>query len=418
MRRRVTSRATAGYATLAVMLVHVVFAACTGEARPAFAVADSAGVQIVHSSRPAWHDGAGWRVDSEPRLAVTLPASLANGAPVIDAALLDNGGVAVATADGSLHLFDAAGEYTRTTARSTIATAGSGAARLYRLDDRLVMAQRGSEPSLVFDLDGTFRRAVGSERAAAKQLVSLLFVLTDSTVIAIQPPTGLLPRREPWTEPARFLFFKPAGDTAAVILPGARLRAGGVGVEAIGFGPVVSFAVRGLHLFAGFPASFDIGVWNADGDLVRRIRREWTPRRVDRADVDRARAQLVARIEAQTDLPEVVEEQRAIIARLPFADTLPAFGRMIADHVGNVWVERVPPVPLLPLTLHPTRADPTPWDLFGPDGEWLGMVDMPANLFITDIGDNAIAGIAAAGRVRVHPLIHDGSTARRSGDSS
>jgi hypothetical protein len=409
-------RATAGAPCSVLAIATGLSLACADESnRPAFTVQDSAGVQIVHSTRAAWPDSALWRVESDARLAVTPSSELSNGAPPVDAALLDDGGVAIATADGSLHVYTADGAHARTVARSTIDVPGSGASRLYRLRDRLVLAQRGAEPSLVFEQDGTFLHAVASERAAAKQLVSLLFILADSTVLALQPPAGLLPRRQPWTERARFTFFQPNGDSAMVELPGARFTTiEGGGVQAIGFGPVVSFAVRDRHLIAGFPASFDIGVWSARGTLMRRIRRAWTPQRVDMADVERARAQLAARIESQTDMPEIVEEQQALIARLPFADTLPAFGRVIADHSGNLWVERVPPVPLLPLMLHPTRPDPTPWDVFGPDGDWLGTVAMPAALFVTDIGDDAVAGVAAAGRLRVHRLVKTTGFAPRS----
>ena len=68
-----------------------------------------------------------------------------------------------------------------------------------------------------------------------------------------------------------------------------------------------------------------------------------------------------------------------------YPESHPAFGRIYVDLPGNLWVLRTSPdrVP----------ADPEPWDVFDPEGVWLGAVALPARFTMREIGDDYVAGV-------------------------
>ncbi len=115
----------------------------------------------------------------------------------------------------------------------------------------------------------------------------------------------------------------------------------------------------------------------------------------------------LAGIPDEPDLRERPEEQ---IRELAIADTLPAFGRILLDRAGRLWVERVPPLPVITPEPLPVRREPTPWDVFDRDGSWLGTVTTPADTHVVDIGDDRIAGLRRGDggvRVVVHRIERD-----------
>ena len=84
---------------------------------------------------------------------------------------------------------------------------------------------------------------------------------------------------------------------------------------------------------------------------------------------------------------------------MPFPDTFPVFQRFVADHVGNLWVEQYRRV----------GQEATRFDVFDPDGRYLGMVTGPNGLRIFEIGDDYVLGRWSddldVHHVRVHALI-------------
>jgi hypothetical protein len=115
----------------------------------------------------------------------------------------------------------------------------------------------------------------------------------------------------------------------------------------------------------------------------------------------------------QAGIPEdsaLREQPESQIRELPIADSLPAYGRFVLDHEGRLWVERVPPLPIVIEGPTATRQEPTPWDVFDTDGVWLGTTATPADTHVMDIGADAVAGIVHTGdtdRVVVHRIERD-----------
>ena len=88
------------------------------------------------------------------------------------------------------------------------------------------------------------------------------------------------------------------------------------------------------------------------------------------------------------DLPDtmrarLVGRDRRMYAKMPLPEIMPVFSRLLVDDVGWLWAE-----------LH--RFDvrqPMRWLVFGPDGEGLGSVDMPAGLAVRQIGRDFVVGV-------------------------
>jgi sugar lactone lactonase YvrE len=69
-----------------------------------------------------------------------------------------------------------------------------------------------------------------------------------------------------------------------------------------------------------------------------------------------------------------------------FPSRRPAFTHMVTDADGNWWVGAADGWPGTP--------NPTAWDVFDPDGRFLGTVTLPEPLRVLEIGDDFVAGVA------------------------
>ena len=132
-------------------------AACTGaaDAGPSHTVSDSAGIEIVHSSRPAWTPRTAWRVEAEPALEVGQVSG--EDAYVLDRVMgvtvLEDGGIAIAhMGDNTIRYYDANGGFLR-----KVGGSGGGPEEfrqlmgLWRVGDEIWGVQLGGLPLKVFD---------------------------------------------------------------------------------------------------------------------------------------------------------------------------------------------------------------------------------------------------------------------------
>lgn len=390
-------RRACGPAAVLAAAVLLTATGCDRAVRRSFAVRDSAGVQIIESSSPRWTGGQGWRLEAEPVLSAG-GTDAQRRMRIAGVVALDDGGLAVADmAAFTLHFFDATGQPVRSVEPGDAPIMVRAITRLYRVGDELFLGQRGLEPTLVFSQTGEFLRAIDPPPVEGYSFIAQFQAMADGSILAIQPPQGLLPRQGEWTENAVFVRIPADGGAVARVLslPAIRFARIPATVTPVAFGPVLAFAFGPDRLFAGYPQQYDIGEYAADGTLLRRIRRDWTPLPVDEALVEDLRNRMIAILDSTDvpDEPELREQPLSQIRELPAAETLPAHGRMILDRRGHLWVERVPPPPMVLAGPYPVRVEATPWDVYDPDGVWLGTVETPANVYITEIGDATVAGI-------------------------
>jgi hypothetical protein len=162
-------------------------------------------------------------------------------------------------------------------------------------------------------------------------------------------------------------------------------RQGGVLLQqTVLFGRDSYFAAGQDRAYAGQSDAFRIDVVDRRGTLMMSIRRRTPLRRVSRSDVDRARAAALADI----------RERDAQITRmtgaqwpggdddLPRRPTIPAFDQLVVDAQGYLWVR----------DFVVDRAAPSRWSVFDVEGRWLGTLDLPPGLSVSQIGTDWILG--------------------------
>ena len=76
-------------------------------------------------------------------------------------------------------------------------------------------------------------------------------------------------------------------------------------------------------------------------------------------------------------------DDRRRYADMPLPEIMPVFSRLLVDEIGWLWAE---------LYRYDVRA-PLRWLVFGPTGEGLGSVDMPADLEVLQIGRDFVLGV-------------------------
>jgi hypothetical protein len=101
--------------------------------------------------------------------------------------------------------------------------------------------------------------------------------------------------------------------------------------------------------------------------------------------VPTARAPTAAEVEEgweQATRGAVARTEVEVRGRMPVPEFISDAAGVYVDDLGSLWVRR-------------RRSEPTrvPYDVFAPDGIWLGEVVMPTDLEIFEIGDDYVLGI-------------------------
>lgn len=387
----------AGPIALAVCLMFAT-AGCDTVLNRAVTVSDSAGVALVRSHRPQWTAETAWTVNPTPALDLEGPGPGRPFGRIAGMAVTGNGGLVVADGgDLTIHFFDGTGALVRSVRPGDAPVMPRTFTGVHRVGDEIRVTQRGLAPTLVFDAAGDFIRAIEPPAIDGFPFITHYREMPDGELLALQPPTGLLPRGDEWTEHARFIRIMPDGGTERVIdVPAVRFVRLPSAVEAVVYGPILGFAFLPDGVYAGFPDRWEITEYGEDGTVRRRIRRDWTPIAVTGADAAAVRERLLSMMTEDAgipDDPELRKQPETQVRELKVADSLPAFGRLLVDSDGRLWVERVPPKPIILAGPFPVRDEPTPWDVFDPAGLWLGTVDTPADTHVMDIGAELVAGI-------------------------
>jgi hypothetical protein len=367
--------------------------ACTAPVQDAaYAVRDSAGIELVESVRPEWSGDEAWRVADPPTLRI-------------------------GEEDG-----DAAYQF------SDIA----GAVRL--AGGRIVVADGGSQQVRFYDEGGRFLRAAGGQGAGPGEFTGLTALgpapsggvwaydmslrritwldaageIEGMTTLGVEPPVlnavGALPdgslvlkqlwgarqaaaaletgsRRDP------IAYVRVARDGAGVdtvaLVPGRELLLSDENGRSVMTSPLfghnsVATLQRDLVII-GSTDRFELDAFAADGTLRRRIRIPGVDVSVDAASFDAAVAQRIAAAP-----PQRRERIAAMLASQPRPTVKPAHGGVRADHSGNLWVAEWVP-----------GSEPASrWTVLAPDGHWLGVVAQPPRFDAWDIGADWMLGVA------------------------
>jgi hypothetical protein len=125
---------------------------------------------------------------------------------------------------------------------------------------------------------------------------------------------------------------------------------------------------------------YELKLWRRDGSLAR-IVRVTEPPRIMTDDLRQA--------EIRHRVDDVPEEAKAGMRRsfevLPFPDTVPALGHVLADRSGHLWVQ--------PFRLAHDEG-PDDWIVLDPEGRAVARVALPGGLNVHEIGDDYVLGHA------------------------
>lgn len=328
-------------------------------------------------------------------------------------------------------------------------------------DGRIVVADGGYDQLFVFDSGGRFLYAVGEVGKAAGQFQALWGVFRGpaDTIVAYDvsasritrfDPNGALVDTASLAIPAGSNGFLPQGITSdgdlvllrdetpipfpgaawsVVMNPGVLMHfsrrgapldsitgfgAGelfGLPVPQAGGGTVVipanrplgrsaAIAIVGDTTWLGTGASYALTGYVA-GNPVRMIRIARPPAVIPESGVAEFKRLRRSAGAARGDVIDSIFV--ASLDSVPFPDYFPAYGRVLADAAGDLWVQS------------PGLTDDQPgdaslaWTVFNPGGAWLGQVTLPSGFTPQQIGRDYVLGFWAPSgpgllHVRLYPL--------------
>jgi len=356
-------------------------------------VHDSGGIEIVESLEGAWGAGEGWSLSEEPVVSI----GRADGPQeyllhrVQTALLLPDRRILVANGGTSeLRYFDSSGTYLYSVGRD-----GFGPGEFNRIEsvwlarDSLVVFDFGLSRVSVFSISGELGRTLTLGRDPLSRPFAL-WVFADGRILAAQlvfDGGGAGLRRE--RTQLVYRRYSPNGavlDSLGVFLLGESYSESssigpGMGASMVTdapFGRRASTNVSGNRLYYASSETYDIQVFDSAGRLERIIRRPVPNRPVTSRDIEAFKAEFV-----EGSAPGSWD--RRIVDDLEFPETMPAYGTVAVDALGNVWVAEYG---------GSGRVDRTGrWTVFNPDGRMLGVVEVPRGGRLTDIGADYLMGV-------------------------
>jgi hypothetical protein len=378
---------------ISALAVAAIICGCAGEGpdRNSFTTRDSAGIHIVENAAPVWGEGEAWRLSEQPLVdigglegdpdyelyRVTGAVRLPDGRIVIG----NSGTNQLRFYDGSgVHLTDVGGE-----------GEGPGEFRfinwvnLYRGDSLAVYDMRNMRIS-IFDSDGQFGRSFPVRGVDESGRGMPYGVFADGSVlVGILSFGGPDAGGEVSREPEPLYALSPDGESKDSLFAslGAErfMHSAGGGLVFVGspmFGRSTEYGVHGSRFYVASNDSYEVHVQAQDGGLQSIVRRQFEHLEVTSADIDSMRARQLG-----DDVPAGMRDAMIeVLDATPIRETMPAFGGIRLDRMGNLWVgEYSRPGNIIPR-----------WTVFSPEGEMLGTMSMPERFGIRDIGDDYVLG--------------------------
>jgi hypothetical protein len=366
-------------------------------------------------------EDARWRIEEEP----VLHIGSADGDPVYQfgrvavATRLGNGTVLVVDEmTQAMSLFDSAGQYIR-----RIGGRGKGPGEytaLYRIvrlpADSFLAWDLEQNRGTVYSADGgRVRNLPSSTRGTRYSDPDVMTALPDGRFIAATsagPPIetpGFTPRHGGYWRALAILDHNGAlvdtiGEYSIAPCPGTAQEC-----SRSLFAPQGYYAVTPARVYYGFNDAMDIAVFDLDGRMNTRIRRDVEPVTITDAVRDSVYEAMIER----TD-PRDRQRLRRSLETLPRDSVMPRFGPLRADAVGNLWVVNITePYQMRPYAFADIKVRFGPsrpsFAVFDTAGVYLGDVETPRGLEIREIGDDYVLGVwrddMDVEYVRMHRLI-------------
>jgi hypothetical protein len=230
----------------------------------------------------------------------------------------------------------------------------------------------------IFSLDGTYARTVLSPIGPSRFGTQYLGTFADNSVLLRKTDDNSTLEGDISREYGTLFRFSLSDTVASVVAraPGLANRADGK-VQA--WSAQGHQALADSTVFVGRGDQFEIREHNLTGRLQRIVRLIRKPRAPTAVEIETWKELALASPAAKT--PAV----RRRFEETVFPEALPFHWFMLADAVGNLWVQE--------LRIRPTTNDPSSgnvWEVFDSGGVHLGPVVVPEGLRIFEIGADYI----------------------------
>lgn len=356
---------------------------------------DSAGVEIVETRRVAWYSGSEWAVSDEPILAI---GQMEGDPPYLFSDIrgvvrLQDGRIVVGDGQSrELRFFDKNGLFVR-----SVGGPGDGPSEfpqaLVRLErcgfDRLYAVDPYSRRVMAFSGSGDFMGIVELSEPGSDRIPYEYECRDDGGFVAIGwgPPGS---RPELPGEQAAVMYSQLApvwildslnsvGAELGEFLSAERLfiqrRGGAYGSAPHPFGRAAKFAVSGEWIYFGTGEGLEVRVYR-DGSLAR-IQRTVT----ESLGLEEGLIQDYL----SSDMTGLAAHDREILELADaFPSEVPGFTELLASPEGYLWAKRFS----LP------GGGPNSWGVFGPDGAFLGHVQLPERFALFEVGQDYLLGVS------------------------
>lgn len=362
-------------------------------------VRDSAGVIIVENAGARWDDPTAWRLTPEPMVAIGV---LEGESPyelyrVTGAVRLSDGRIVVATAGtGELRFFDSTGTHLVSAggegggpgefrALGTLLRGPADTVVAYDMMERRLSlfdarAGHARDVSLAFSTQFTFPAVVGTFADGA-------YLAQVSQRQAFGPDAAELPLGA-MRDTILAVRIAPDGERTDTIgsYPGLRMHVrtmefgdNSVRVPApLIFSPTTVLRPQGDAVVVGTNDRYELRIVGVDGAVHRLVRRPYQRTPVTQAEIDSSQARTREAMQRANMPAELMEQQ----LDRPAADSLPAYGSILVDLAGNLWVQE-----------YALSWSTAGWSVFDPEGLYLGDVAVPTDFRVTDIGRDYVLGV-------------------------
>ncbi|MGD2152627.1 MAG: 6-bladed beta-propeller [Gemmatimonadales bacterium] len=371
-----------------IALLALALAACASDAeRSTSTVSDSAGVTIVESRGPTWGPEDAWRLSDAPLVTI----GTVEGADeyqlyrVSSARRLADGRIVIANAGtNELRFYDAGGTYLFTRGGEG---GGPGEFRslstIWILDDSLYLFDYNQLRVTVYSTAGEFARTF-----RVRETPDGGFPFPEGVLA----PHSLLVRRSPPDAELNAGFNRDTSLYMRYTLDGEPLDSLGWfpgdesyfgTTEDFSYGTSAPYGLRaymlaaGDLLYYGSSDKYEIEVRDSDGTLQRLIRRPIPNEPVTAEEVEEFQRNLEER---QERMPPI---WRNMYSQMTLPETKPAYGRLLVDSEGNLWVA----------DYARERNDEGTWSVFDPEGRFLGSVETPTGGRVLQIGSDFVLGV-------------------------
>lgn len=380
--------------SLSALAASVVLPSCSREpaatAVQSFTVRDSVGIEIVSNHSPLWHSGEEWRLAERPYLELgKLEGDAEEMFTAPAARLLSDGRILISErADRELRLFAPDGSWLWTAGGE-----GKGPGEFAALDaavvlpgDTILAFDRRSKRATWFSADGEFVRSVqisAGDRTTIGQGVLDAGTWLFASYLSSSDSAGLSRSQQAVQLVNSVGVPNSTLDTLTVDLSLTESRENSSLFVPLPFFARPVFSAGAGKAYLTDNTSWTIQVFDDSGNLTRLIRRDWEPRPVSDSDIE-LRIERQRRWQEQWNTSDEMKKSglRMLEEGAHLSATLPPLSEYWVDRVGNLWTLDwyMPEWPL------PARE----YNVFDPNGVWLGPVTIPAGMVISDVGEDYI----------------------------